>query len=106
MTEADITRFELPDELHNEILRLANQYHREAEKCRDSKAYLAGCIMIGAAFEALLLAFVNCYQEEASSSEVAPRRRGFPKPLLDWSLAELLAVAKKTKLVTIGIICG
>jgi hypothetical protein len=48
-----------------------------------------------AAFEALLLAFVNCYPDEASASQAAPRRRGALRPLLDWSLADLLAVAKE-----------
>lgn len=95
MSELQFSDFELSEELYNEVLRLAGHYHREAEKCRDSKAFLAGCIMIGAAFEALLLAFVNCYSDEASASELAPRRRGALKPLLDWQLADLLAVAKE-----------
>jgi hypothetical protein len=95
MAESQLPGFELSEELHNEVLRLAGDYRREAEKCRDSKAFLAGCIMIGAAFEALLLAFVNCYPDEASTSQAAPRRQGSVKPLLDWSLADLLAVAKE-----------
>ncbi len=103
MSESQFLDFELPEELYNEVLRLAGYYHREAEKCRDSKAFLAGCIMIGAAFEALLLAFVNCYPEEASASEVAPRRRGVVKPLLDWSLADLLAVAKERNWLPSGL---
>lgn len=49
---------------------------------------------IGAALEASLLAFANCYPEETLSSEVKPVRRGSPKPLIDWGLSELLAVAK------------
>jgi hypothetical protein len=61
----------------------------------DSKAYLAGCSMMGAALEASLLAFANCYQREALNSPAAPTKRGKVKPLAKWSLAELLAVAKK-----------
>jgi len=90
-----MTTFELSDDLFDEVLRLARQYQREAGRCRESKAYLAGCVMIGAAFEASLLAFANCYSEEALGSVAAPRRKRIIKPLIDWSLAELLAVAKE-----------
>jgi hypothetical protein len=51
--------------------------------------------MIGAAFEAMLLSFANCYPEEALKSNAAPRRKGKIKPLIEWSLANLLAVAKE-----------
>jgi hypothetical protein len=81
--------------MYNEVLRLARLYQREAERCQESKAYLAGCVMIGAAFEASLLVFANCYPEEALGSTAAPRRKRNIKPLIDWSLAELLAVAKE-----------
>ncbi len=87
--------FELSDDIFNDVLRLARLYQREAERCQESKAYLAGCVMIGAAFEASLLAFANCYPEEALGSVAAPRRKRTIKPLIDWSLAELLAVAKE-----------
>lgn len=90
-----MSTFELSDEVFNEIIRLSRQYYREAEKCRDAKAFLAGCVMIGAAFEAILLSFANCYPEEASNSIAAPRKKGVVKPLIDWSLANLLAVAKE-----------
>jgi hypothetical protein len=90
-----MSTFELSDEVFNEILRLSRQYHREAEKCRDAKAFLAGCILIGGAFEAMLLSFANCYPNEAFDSISAPRIRGRVKPLIDWSLANLLTVAKE-----------
>jgi hypothetical protein len=83
------------DEMHEEIVRLAGVYYRQAERCRESRAFLAGCVMIGAAFEAILLGFMNCYPDEAASSQAAPRRRGRTKPIADWSFAELLAVAKE-----------
>lgn len=87
--------FELSEDMYIEVLRLARLYQREATRCQESKAYLAGCVMIGAAFEASLLAFANCYSEEALGSTAAPRRKMEVKPLVDWSLAELLAVAKE-----------
>lgn len=87
--------FALTEEQYNEVVRLARTYHREALRCRDGKAYLAGCVMMGAALEASLLAFVNCYPDEALCSTVAPTKGGITKPLAHWSLAELLAVAKE-----------
>ena len=91
-----MSAFELPDRIFNEIIRLSRQYYREAEKCREANAFLAGCIMIGSALEAMLLAFANCYPEEASNSTAVPRKRnGVVKPLIEWSLADLLRVAKE-----------
>jgi hypothetical protein len=88
-----MSKFELTEEQYNEVVRLARTYYLEAHKCKSGKAYLAGCIMIGGALEASLLAFANCYPNEALSSTVAPTKRGSIKPLAEWSLAELLAVA-------------
>ncbi len=51
--------------------------------------------MIGAAFEAMLLSFVSCYPEEALKSTAAPRRNGKVKPLIEWSLSNLLSVARE-----------
>lgn len=90
-----MSKFELTQEQHNEVFRLLEAYYREARRCMNSKAYLAGCIMMGAALEAALLAFANCYPDEALSSKSAPTEKGSVKPLADWSLAELLAVAKE-----------
>jgi len=106
MAESQLQGFKLSEELYNEVLLLVGYYRREAEMCRDSKAFLAGCIMIGAAFEAMLLAFVNCYPEEASTSRNAPRRKGSVRPLLDWSLADLLAVAKERMWLPSGLSRG
>ncbi len=90
-----MSAFELPDEIFNEIIRLSRQYYREAKKCRDAEAFLGGCVMIGAAFEALLLSFANVYPDEASNSTAAPRKKGAVKPLIEWSLANLITVAKE-----------
>ncbi len=57
--------FALTEEQYNEVFRLSRAYYREAHRCRDGKAYLAGCVMMGAALEASLLAFVDCYIDEA-----------------------------------------
>jgi hypothetical protein len=78
--------FTLDDDFHNEILRLSRTYYQQAEKCHDNGAFLAGCVMIGAALEATLLAFANC----------------FPEDVLVSSL-ELLAVAKDRNWLPSGL---
>jgi len=103
MSDSQPPAFELSEELYNEVLRRAGIYRRQAEKCLDYKAFLAGCIMIGATFEAVLLAFDNCYPEEAFTSQAAPRRQASVKPLLEWSLADLLAVVKERNWLPSGL---
>ncbi len=79
----------LTDEEFKEVLRLAKVYKRQAEKCREAKAYLAGCVMIGAAFEATLLSQAHCHEyviQEWKGSKA--------KLLKQWSFAELLDAAK------------
>jgi len=95
--------FALTEEQYNEVVRLSRAYHREAYRCKNGKAYLAGCVMMGAALEASLLVFANCYPDEALRSTCAPTRRGIIKPLAQWSLAELLAVAKERAWLPSGL---
>lgn len=71
------------DDVFNEVLRVFRVYQREAERCRDNRAFLAGCAMIGAALESMLLAFAACYFDEAEAAQAAPRRRGAVKLLID-----------------------
>ena len=76
-----------------EIQRIALLYKREAEKCYSSRAYLSGCVLMGAALEGLLLSAFNCIPELVSITEIAPRIKGNIKHFEKWSLSELLAVA-------------
>ena len=40
------------EEEEREFWRLYRFYWREAERCEEAKAYLAGCVMLGSALEA------------------------------------------------------
>jgi len=84
----------LKDSQFNELLRLCNLYYREAEKCEKSKAYLAGCIMLGATLEAALLAFSYLFSSEIPE-ELIPKYNGKTKNLLSWDLSQLLKIARK-----------
>jgi len=54
----------LTNDQYEKILKVATLYKKQAEKCREGKAYLAGCILMGAAFEAILLATAHCFEYE------------------------------------------
>ena len=85
----------LTDKQFDDLLRITNVYRLQAFRCRKSKAYLAGCIMFGAALETALLTTTSLYSDEATKSKKLPtKKNGEPKPLLRWTLFELLAVAK------------
>jgi hypothetical protein len=93
----------LSEELYNEVIHLTRVYYRQAEICHNNKAYLAGCIMIGAAFEAALLTFTDCFSDEVIKSELAPKKNGKIKPLESWNLSNLLAVAKERNWLPSGL---
>jgi hypothetical protein len=93
----------LTDEEEREFWRLYRFYWREAERCEEAEAYLAGCVMLGSTLEALLVLMINCYCDEAALTGHVPVRGGKPKPLLDWELAELLRVAKAANWLPAGL---
>jgi hypothetical protein len=85
---------ELTDIQEAELHRLLRLYRRETERCKNAKAYLAGCVMAGAELETALLLMVNAYSDEAAATNKLPRRKKELKPLVEWHLSELLRVAK------------
>lgn len=93
MTE-DFAR--LDDSQFNELLRIGTFYYCEARKCNDVRAWAAGCVMLGAALEADLMAMSAIYRNDVAACDKLPgRKRGSVKPLLKWNLGELLDVAKE-----------
>ncbi len=80
------------DENFRALTKIVEQYHLEAEKCASARAYYAACIMIGAAFEALLLQALSLFEDEvADAVRNLPRRpRG---PIDRWNLDELIKAA-------------
>ena len=45
------------------LLKVYSDFCMEAEKCYHAEAYLAGCIMLGAALEAILLCLLDAFRE-------------------------------------------
>jgi hypothetical protein len=85
---------ELKPEAEAELHRLLRMYRRESDRCRKSEAHLAACIMSGAALEVTLILAVSSFSDEAAATGKLPKKKNITKPLLQWNLAELLAVAK------------
>jgi hypothetical protein len=88
-------QFELTENQFQELMRLCRLYRREADRAMDARAYLAGCVMIGAALEADLLATCDCYSDEIPEELIPKQKNGKPKRLLDWTLFQLLRVARE-----------
>lgn len=93
MTRTIPDHYELTEEEFNELLRLANDYHRNAVRCVDAKAYIAGCAASGAMLEAALIAMIHIEWKQIPSTFKSPRKGGIPKPLLDWQFDDLLEAA-------------
>jgi len=88
-------RFDFSLEKQIKIHRISLFYKREAEKCLNAKAYLSGCIFIGAAMEGLLITTINCCYYLILETKSAPRKKGEVKELELWKFHELLSVAKE-----------
>lgn len=84
----------LTEDETKELWRLNRFYWKEAERCEQGKAYLAGCVMLGSALENILILIISLYDTDADRTGRVPLGNGKPKPLLKWDLAELIAVAK------------
>src|SRR6266849_1033548 len=103
MATTDIGFADLTEEQFKEVMRLCGVYYREAKRCSQAKAYLAGCIMLGAALEAQLVGMIHCFSEDVSGASCVPKRHGKPKALLQWGLGELLEVSKKLGWLPFGL---
>ena len=75
------------------LLRIHNFYIEEAKKCYETKAFFAGCVMLGSALESILLVMVAQYQKEINTLTNFPKSRGKPTAAINWSLSDLLNVA-------------
>ena len=80
------------------LQRTARRYHLEAGRCVRGKAYLAACVMQGAALEGLLQAMCFLYPEQVKKTVVFQRKqkRGFRRKryrALELKYGELINIA-------------
>lgn len=97
-----MNNIDLTDEQFHKLLSLCNLYHREAKKSMNAKAYHAGCVMIGATLETILITICYCYSDEIPESLI-PKLKGKSKHLLKWSLFDLLNVARELNWLPSGL---
>ena len=93
----------LTEDEEEELWRLNRFYWKEAKRCEEAKAYLAGCVMLGSVLENILILIISIYDEDADRTGKVPLKNRKPKPLLKWNLAELLAVAKAAGWLPAGL---
>ncbi len=94
----------LDEAQERELYRLWRYYWKEARRCEEAKAYLAGIAMAAATLEAMLMLMVNAHPDVAEQTGKAPKRRnGSNRPLIDWNLGQLLAVAKAADWLPSGL---
>jgi hypothetical protein len=95
---------ELTGDEEAELRRLIRVYRREADRCAAAGAFLAACVMHGSVLETMLILTINAFSEEALATSAVPKKRGgAPKPVLSWTITELLAVAKEAKWLPAGL---
>src|SRR5258708_2652205 len=81
----------------DELDRLARFYVLEGRRCAKSKAYLAGCIMHASSIECTFMRMCDLYYKEAINTPTAQKKKLVNKPVLEWTFAELLAIAREAK---------
>lgn len=96
----------LTEDQEKELWRLNRFYWKEAQRCKEAKAYLAGCVMLGSALENILILMISLYDEDADRTGKVPLKSGKPKPILKWDLVELLRVAKAAGWLPAGLKLG
>lgn len=82
-------------EISDRLGKLAGFYHREARKCLKGRAYLAACVMQGAALEAALHAMCFIYSQEIRRTTVYQKKKFRRKrnKALDFKYYELINIA-------------
>ncbi len=79
----------------SKTLELFELYRSEARKCRSAGAYLSGCVLLASALEAALLAMAQCFPQDVDRVARAYKAKQFSRPASEWSLSQLLTLAKK-----------
>ena len=82
-------------EISDRLGKLAGFYHREARKCVKARAYLAACVMQGAALESSLHAMCFLYPDHVKKTTVYQRKKFRRKrnKALDFKYYELINIA-------------
>lgn len=90
------TRLRLTRRQFDSLQELLTKYERETRACAGARAYYAGCIMLAATLEGMLLAMCNMFDGEvATVLSTMPQDTRPQAHLLRWDLNELIIVARR-----------
>jgi hypothetical protein len=90
---------------YTELMRITTLLENEANKCEKTGAYLAGCVMIGAALEASMIAVCECYFDEIPESLI-PKRKKKNLPIIQWPFSDLIKIARELGWLPAGLKLG
>lgn len=81
--------------ISDRLTHLAMFYHKEAQRCSRGRAYLAACVMQGAALEGTLQCLCSLYPSEVRKTAVFQRKKFKHKrnKALDFKYYELIKIA-------------
>lgn len=80
----------------NMLQKLIGDLLMEADKCASVQAYLAACVLLGSALEAMLLAMVSLFPEEVGKVISGAEFKNLGRNPKSWNLHDLLIVSFKT----------
>lgn len=95
-TQIDLTS--LPTELTSAQVVAARL--GEIERCLQAKAPLAVVFLVGSTLEGLLMDLAVAQAVTFTAATAAPRIRGTVKPVQEWKLGELIAVARELRVLS------
>ena len=76
----------------------------EAQLCVESKAYLAGLVMMGSLLEGMILGVIQKNPQIANQARSAPKDSGGKtKPFWDWSLSQMIDVAHEVRWIDLDV---
>ena len=79
----------------DKLIEIVRLYQREANRCGKAKAYMVGCIALGAALEAQLLALCTLYRHRLRKSPTFTQKIKSGRGLWRASLDNLIGVARE-----------
>ena len=78
------------------LVEIISDYRNQAERCKKARAYLAGCVFLGSALEAALLATAKSYPSQVRKTEkYLSKKRKRDKNLDRWGMFDLLELARE-----------
>ncbi len=72
----------------------------EIDRCLEAKAPLAVVFLVGSTLEGLLMDLAVAQAVTFTAATAAPRIRGTVKPVQEWKLGELIAVARELRVLS------